>query len=655
MNAFKAPVNFFPLAANALRILAMDSVEHAGSGHPGMAMGMADVMAVLASQYLKWDPCDTQWPDRDRFVLSAGHGAPLWYAALYMWGVLSLEDLKNYRKHASKTPGHPERGTPLGTEVTTGPLGQGLANALGMALSESLLRKEFTQTLVDHYTYVILGDGCLMEGVAQEAISLAGHWRLHRLIVFWDDNKVTIDGPVDLSGSDDIVQRFKASGWNTLCINGHDFNAISNAIDIAKKSCQPTLIGCRTHIGYGSPNKMGTCQAHGSPLGYQEAQAVRKALAWPWNEAFFVPEFLLKQWKHFSQKSTTSHKAWQERFSTQDSSMQDRFSKAINGAALSQKAQEQLRAKGIFYAQERPAISTRSASGAVLAQIFPYTRLLAGAADLKDSTCTDPKEWTPYRPFLYYGIREHAMAAIMNGISAHAGFIPCGGTFLAFSDYMRPALRLSALMGIKVIYIMTHDSIGLGEDGPTHQPIEQLISLRAIPNLTVLRPGDSVEVVECWEIALQEKGPVILCLSRQSLPTFSKVYKEENLCKAGAYPLLPATKTPKVNLWASGSEVHLALTIAHELADQHSVSAQVYSVPWMMRWLQRYPEPWKCFPSDLQISIEASSPLGWYQVTGPGGINIGMETFGASGESSVLFKHFGFSSTAIVQKILDTL
>ncbi|ETZ06961.1 transketolase [Holospora obtusa F1] len=648
------PENFFPLAGHALRILAMDSVENAGSGHPGMAMGMADVMAVLTSKYLKWDPCDAQWPDRDRFVLSAGHGALLWYTTLYMWGILSLEDLKQYRCYASKTPGHPEKGHPLGTDVTTGPLGQGIANAVGMALTESLLRKEFSQALIDHHTYVILGDGCLMEGVAQEAISLAGHWRLHRLIAFWDDNKVTIDGSTELSESDNITQRFKASGWNVIYIDGHDIRAICCAIEQAKNSPQPTLIGCRTRIGYGAPSKMGSCQAHGAPLGIKETQAVRHALSWPWDEPFFVPESLFAQWKVFTQHSTQLHEDWKKRLISQDPKIQARFHESLSNHFLNQATCNQLENQASTYTQTRPCISTRSASGEVLTKIFPLTRLLTGSADLKDSTCTDPKYWTPYRPFLHYGVREHAMAAIMNGISAHKGFIPCGGTFLAFSDYMRPALRLSALMNLKVIYILTHDSIGLGEDGPTHQPIEHLISLRAIPNLTVLRPGDSVEVVECWKIAMEVEGPVALCLSRQALPTFSKEYAPAQRCQAGAYPLLNV-KNPKINLWASGSEVHLALKVASELMHHHKILTQVYSVPWLMRWLYNYQAPWKTFPADLQVSIEAASTLAWCQVTGPKGLNLGIDSFGASGKGEELFQIFGFSPDTLIQKILKYL
>ena len=652
-NTLEALKNFFPMA-QALRILAMDSVEHAGSGHPGMAMGMADVMTVLASCYLKWDPENIDWPDRDRFVLSAGHGALLWYSVLYLWGVISLNQLKQYRQYGSQTPGHPERGHPAGTEVTTGPLGQGIANAVGMALSESLLRKEFSQSLINHYTYAMVGDGCLMEGVAQEAISLAGHWRLHRLIVFWDDNGITIDGPITLSTSDNVTQRFKASGWNTLSIDGHDFNAIYNAIASAQTSCQPTLIGCRTHIAYGAPNKMGSCHSHGSPLGPKEAQATRKALAWPWEEAFFVPKAILEDWKNALKPSITASKAWSASFSQQDPQIQTRFHDALHDVSLTQEGEHQLKIQGIAYGKARPFISTRSASGAVLTALFPHTRIITGAADLKDSTCTSSGIWSPYRPFLHYGIREHAMAAIMNGIAAHGGFIPCGGTFLAFSDYMRPAIRLAALMEIKVIYIMTHDSIGLGEDGPTHQPVEHLISLRAIPNLTVLRPGDSVEVVECWEIALKIKGPVMLCLSRQSLPTFRTEYEEKNRCKSGAYPVL-SVKDPQVNMWASGSEVHLALEVAQQLRENHGISVEVFSVPWLMRWLSQYPEPWRSFPAQLHVSLEAASVLGWYQVTGPGGLNMGVETFGASGSSKAVFEAFGFSTKAVTEKILQSI
>lgn len=659
------PVTHPTHLANALRILIMDSVEHAGSGHPGMALGMADVMTCLMLEHLSWDPKQPYWPNRDRFVLSAGHGAILWYAALYLVGALSLEDLKNYRKYGSKTPGHPERQHPIGTEVTTGPLGQGLANAVGMALSESLLRKEFGPDLVDHRTYAIVGDGCLMEGISQEAISLAGHWHLHNLTVFWDDNRITIDGDVGLSQSDDTLKRFQASGWETIAINGHDYDAINCAIQRAKKSPQPTLIACRTHIGYGAPTKMGTCHVHGSPLGASEVKKARETLHWLWEESFFIPESIKKAWESctpFAANINASEvdpwprkarKLWESAYHQQNPETQQRFAMTLE-PSLNQHAKDALYMQKEDFVSKQPTTATRASSGTVLAKLFPHTRLLTGAADLKESTCTSAPFWDAFRPFIHYGIREHAMAAIMNGIAAHGGFIPCGGTFLTFSDYMRPSIRLSALMGLKVIYIMTHDSIGLGEDGPTHQPIEHLMSLRAIPNLTVLRPADAVEVVECWELALTLPGPVMLCLSRQALPTLRNYADPMNACAQGAYPVTD-TLTPDVRIWATGSEVSLALKVAEALSDQHGVLAQVHSVPWFTRLLEQHSEPWSAFPARLHVSLEAGTTLGWRHVTGPEGLNIGIDHFGASGASADLFNAFGFSCLHIVEKIMHRL
>jgi transketolase len=656
--------------ANALRILIMDGVEHAGSGHPGMALGMADVMTCFMLEHFSWDPQQPNWPNRDRFVLSAGHGAMLWYAALYLVGALSLEDLKSYRKYGSKTPGHPERQHPIGTEVTTGPLGQGLANAVGMALSESLLRREFGSNLVNHHTYAMVSDGCLMEGISQEAISLAGHWKLHHLTVFWDDNRITIDGDVGLSQSDDTLKRFQASGWETITINGHDYNAIHCAIQRAKYSPHPTLIACRTHIGYGAPGKMDSCHVHGSPLGASEIQKARESLHWPCSEAFFVPEHIKKAWESYTSFLATAHKdddtdqtipwprkarkTWENRFQQYDLETQQRFSLALE-PSLQQAAKDTLYAQKESFVTQAPKLATRASSGIVLAKILPHTRLLTGAADLKESTCTAAPFWDAFRPFLHYGIREHGMAAIMNGIAAHGGFIPCAGTFLTFSDYMRPAIRLSALMGLKVIYIMTHDSIGLGEDGPTHQPIEHIMSLRIIPNLTVLRPADTAEVVECWELALTLPGPVVLCLSRQALPTLRTYADPVNMCAQGAYSMGETAAHPAIRIWATGSEVSLALKVAEVLCDQHSVLAQVHSVPWFTRLLEHNPEPWSAFPARLHVSLEAGSTLGWCHVTGPQGLNIGIDHFGASGSGIDLFNAFGFSCSAIVERILHRL
>jgi transketolase len=556
--------------ANAIRFLAIDAVEKAKSGHPGMPMGMADVATVLFSRFLKFDPIEPAWPDRDRFVLSAGHGSMLLYALLHLTGYAGVtsDELRAFRQWGSKTPGHPEFGHTPGVETTTGPLGQGIATAVGMALAERLMNARFGDNFVDHYTYVIAGDGCLMEGLSHEAISLAGHLRLNRLIVLFDDNEISIDGATSLSCSDDQVARFKASGWSAGRIDGHDPEAIAAAIERARNSDRPSLIACRTVIGFGAPNRQGSEKAHGAPLGTDEVAKTREALNWP-HEPFHIPESIVAEWRKAGARGHAARRSWIERTKRFNSAARSPFHDALNRNLPRSYTEMMARLRDRF-ATERPNIATRQASQIVIdgiAEALP--NLLGGSADLTHSNLTRAKTQQPVRPgsfdgsYIHYGVREHAMAAAMNGIALHGGFIPYGGTFLTFADYSRPAIRLAALMGVRVIHVMTHDSIGLGEDGPTHQPVEHLASLRAIPNLRVFRPGDAVETAEAWDCALQSQaGPSVLCLSRQAMPTFRKVSGEPNLVAFGAYVVIEPENGRDVTLIATGSEVSIALRAA---------------------------------------------------------------------------------------------
>ena len=545
--------------ANAVRFLAVDAVERAKSGHPGMPMGMADVATVLFSRFLKFDPADPAWPDRDRFVLSAGHGSMLLYALLYLTGYegVTLDQLRAFRQWGSKTPGHPEYGHTPGVETTTGPLGQGIATAVGMALSERLSNARFGSDFVDHFTYVIAGDGCLMEGLSHEAISLAGHLRLNRLIVLFDDNEISIDGSTSLSCSDDQFARFRASGWSACRIDGHDPAAITAAIETARNSDRPSLIACRTIIGFGAPSRQGTEKAHGAPLGAEEVAKTRLGLDWP-HEPFEIPEPVIAQWRKIGARGQADRRNWIERTRRLNAKARSPFHDSLNRRLPCQyaAAMDQLRVR---FAEERPNIATRQASQLVIdkiAEVLP--NLLGGSADLTHSNLTRAKAQQPVRHdyfeghYIHYGVREHAMAAAMNGIALHGGFIPYGGTFLTFSDYSRPAIRLAALMRIRVIHVMTHDSIGLGEDGPTHQPVEHLASLRAIPNLLVFRPGDAVETAEAWDCALRaEASPSVLCLSRQALAPFREVSDNINRVARGAYVVVEPEAGRDVTLIAT--------------------------------------------------------------------------------------------------------
>ncbi|KJC57031.1 transketolase [Bradyrhizobium sp. LTSPM299] len=641
--------------ANAIRFLVIDAVEQAKSGHPGMPLGMADVATVLFSRFLKFDPADPAWPDRDRFVLSAGHGSMLLYALLHLTGyeAMTLDQLKAFRQWGSKTPGHPEYGHTPGVETTTGPLGQGIATAVGMALAEQLMNARFGDNLVDHFTYVIAGDGCLMEGLSHEAISLAGHLRLNRLIVLFDDNHISIDGATSLSCSDDQASRFKASGWNVHCIDGHDPQAITAAIRQAKASDRPSLIACRTVIGFGAPNRQGSEKVHGAPLGADEIQKTRAALGWPY-PAFAVPDPVLAEWREIGARGREARRSWIERSRRTCNGERSPFHDALNRKLPCAYAEAMARLRARF-ATERPKLATRQASQQVIdviAEVLP--NLLGGSADLTHSNLTLAKTQVPVRPgtldgsYIHYGIREHGMAAAMNGVALHGGFIPYGGTFLTFADYSRPAIRLAALMGIRVIHVMTHDSIGLGEDGPTHQPVEHLAALRAIPNLLVFRPADAVETAEAWDCALKsETAPSILCLSRQALPTFRDGATQVNQVALGAYVVIEPEGGRDVTLVASGSEVSIALAAAQMLAED-SIRAAVVSAPCFDLFRQQ-PRDYRArvLGAAPRVGVEAAVEGEWARWLGDDGEFIGMTGFGASAPADVLYREFAITPAAV--------
>ncbi|GAB1583251.1 transketolase [Phyllobacterium phragmitis] len=644
--------------ANAIRFLSMDAVEKANSGHPGLPMGAADIATVLYTRFLKHDPKNPHWPDRDRFVLSAGHGSMLLYSVLYLSGYedITIDEIKNFRQLGSRTAGHPEYGHAAGIETTTGPLGQGLANAVGMALGERILNAQFGDDLVNHYTYVLAGDGCLMEGISQEAISLAGHLKLNKLIVFWDDNNISIDGPVSLADNTDQAARFAASGWNTLSIDGHDQEAIAQAIEKARASDKPTMIACKTTIGFGAPNKAGTNKVHGSPLGAEEIAATRKALGWE-EAPFVVPADILDAWRLAGLNAARKRQEWEKRLTAADADTRAEFERRIRGDLPGTFEQAIIDYKKKLSA-EKPKVATRKASEMALEVIngvVPET--IGGSADLTGSNNTKTSQTKPITPddysgrYVHYGIREHGMAAAMNGLSLHGGIIPYGGTFLTFSDYCRPAMRLSSLMGIRVAYVMTHDSIGLGEDGPTHQPVEQLAALRAIPNHFVFRPADAVETAECWELALKSvKTPSTLALTRQNLPTVRTDHIEENLCAYGAYELATASDDAKVTIFATGSEVEIALN-ARAALEKKGVPTRVVSVPCFELFEEQTPAYQQALIGDapVKIAVEAAISLGWERFIGEDGVFIGMKGFGASGRIEDLYKHFGITAEAVVQ------
>lgn len=646
--------------ANAIRFLSIDAVEKAKSGHPGMPMGMADVATVLWKDFLKFNPQDPQWPDRDRFILSAGHGSMLLYSLLYLTGYpdMTIEEIKNFRQLDSKTAGHPEYGHAFGIETTTGPLGQGLATAVGMALSEAMLRSEFGEDLFNHKTYVIASDGDLMEGISQEAISIAGHWRLNNLIVLYDDNGISIDGPTSLSFTDDSLKRFEACGWNVLSIDGHNHDEIHRAIDAAQTADKPTMIACKTTIGYGAPTKAGTSSSHGSPLGSTEISGTREHFNWP-HAPFEIPQALLTAWKTIGQRGQVPHQEWQDIWKSQPLDQQQELHRRL--AKKSPSNEEELFAtiKNDFADAQDPS-ATRQLSQKVLDIITPhFPELLGGSADLTGSNNTKAKSFTPVHApeyngrYIYYGVREHAMAAIMNGLSLHGGYRPFGGTFLIFSDYLRPALRLSALMGQPVIYVLTHDSIGLGEDGPTHQPIEHLAALRAIPNVNVLRPADGIEVAECWQIAINSPStPSVIALTRQNIIPIRATTTSENLCALGGYVVKEPAGERQITLLASGSEAGLALQTCQKLEEMGYAVALVSMPCW--RLFDQQPITYRqqvLGSTGIRIAIEAASSFGWDRYVGDQGLICSLDHFGASAPYQQLYEKFGLTPDQIIHKI----
>jgi transketolase len=642
--------------ANAIRALAMDAVQQADSGHPGMPMGMADAATVLFSKFLKFDASEPHWPDRDRFILSAGHGSMLLYSLLHLTGYadMTLDELKHFRQLGSRTAGHPEHGHASGIETTTGPLGQGLGNAVGFALAERLLAERFGRDIVDHYTYVICGDGCLMEGVGQEAITLAGHLGLGRLILLFDDNGISIDGPTSLSTSEDHKKRFAAAGWHVQAVDGLDPDAVTRAIRKARNvSEKPSMIACKTVIGYGAPTKAGTAATHGSPLGKDEVAGARQKLGWNY-PPFDIPEPIFSAWRKIGARGRSARRNWTKRHSAMADADRAEFDRRLKGD-IPADVGEAIAAFKAKVAAEKPSWATRKSSQEALEVINPILPdTVGGSADLTGSNNTKTatqKEMTRANlagRYIHYGIREHAMAAAMNGMALHGGVIPYGGTFLAFTDYCRPSIRLAALMGLRVIYVMTHDSIGLGEDGPTHQPVEHLAALRAIPGLQVMRPADAVETAECWQIALEsKKTPSVIALTRQNVPTL-RAADDANLCARGAY-ILAGDASASVRLIASGSEVHLAAA-ARDLLARDGISAAVVSMPsWELFARQDDTYRQQVLGGDgmVRIACEAASGFGWERWLGTRGAFVGMKGFGASGKVADLYKHFGITAEAI--------
>jgi transketolase len=645
--------------ANAIRALAMDAVEKAKSGHPGLPMGAADVATVLFTQFLKFDASDPTWADRDRFVLSAGHGSMLLYALLYLTGnpAMTIEQIKNFRQLGSLTPGHPENFVTPGIETTTGPLGQGIATAVGMALAERHMAAEFGGDVVDHRTYVLASDGDLMEGISQEAIALAGHLKLNRLIVLFDDNGISIDGAISLSDSVDQIKRFESAGWTAERVNGHDPKAIADAIARAQKSDRPSLIACKTTIGFGAPNKAGSEKSHGSPLGADEIAGARKNLNWD-APPFEIPKDILDAWRAAGSRGKAAHDAWTKTLAAKDAAQRAEFERRMKGDLPQKALADAVGKMKAALAASPKEIATRTASEQALEVLTAAVpEMIGGSADLTGSNNTRVKGMVAVSAANYggryvnYGIREHGMAAAMNGMALHGGLIPYSGTFLVFSDYLRPALRLAALMGERVIHVLTHDSIGLGEDGPTHQPVEHLAALRAIPNCNVFRPCDTVETLECWQLALEASGrPSVLALTRQNLPQLRLANDADNKCAAGAYEISPAAGDAKVSIFASGSEVSLAVE-AQKLLATRGIPTRVVSVPCLDLLLE--------LPADkraaiighapVKIAVEAAIRQGWDAVIGSDGVFVGMNGFGASAPYKELYRHFGITAEAVAE------
>ena len=654
------------LMANAIRFLAVDAVEKAKSGHPGLPMGMADVATVLFRDVLKFDAADPHWPDRDRFVLSAGHGSMMLYALIYLTGIggdkgLKIDDLEAFRQVGSKTPGHPEYGHTVGVETTTGPLGQGIATAVGMAIAERMMAAQFTTNIVDHRTYVLASDGDLMEGVSQEAIGIAGRLRLSKLIVFYDDNGISIDGHTSLSDAVDQVTRFRSAGWNSSHIDGHDVEAIRKAIQVAQASDRPTMIACKTTIGFGSPHRQGTQKAHSDAFGADEVAATRANLNWPY-PPFEIPDDILSAWRDAGGRSAAEREAWLRRLAELDPARRNEFERRISGK-LPTDLDSVIEAYKKQLAEQAPEAATRKAGEAALNVIAPAVpELVTGSADLTPSNNTKvaaTKEITPEDfsgRYIHWGIREHGMAAACNGMAVHGGLIPSGASFLCFTDYARPALRIAALMKIRVVHVFTHDSIGLGEDGPTHQPVEQIASLRAMPNMYLWRPADSVETVECWQAALHhEHSPSILALSRQSLPALRKTHVAENLSARGGYEIAPAEGTADVSIFASGSEVSLAVS-AQQILKGQGIAARVVSIPCMDAFFDQ-PEDYRrsvIGSAKVKVGVEAAVRFGWDAIIGDGPF-IGMTGFGESGPYKAVYQFFGITPEAVAKAAADRL
>ena len=642
--------------ANSIRFLSIDAVEKANSGHPGLPMGMADVATILFKYYLKFNPKNPNWMNRDRFVLSAGHGSMLLYSLLYLTGYksISLNSIKNFRQLNSICAGHPEYEPNSGIETTTGPLGQGIANAVGFALAEEILKKKFGKNIINHKTYVLAGDGCLMEGISHEALSLAGHLKLKNLIMLFDNNSISIDGPTSLAVSDNYKKRFNSYGWDFIEIDGHNEKQIIKALKKAQKAKRPTTISCKTTIGYGSPNKSGTESAHGSPLGKDEIVLVRKKLKWNY-EPFKVPEKILEEWKKIGNKGTKEEIKWKKKYNRKKNLIEKTFSNNFNKIFEIEK-------QNVINNLE--TIATRKASEKILSKLVEKNKaLIGGSADLSGSNNTKTKNHKIIKPgnftgnYIHYGVREHAMSGVMNGLALHSGLIPYGGTFLIFSDYCKPSIRLSALMKQRVIYVMSHDSIGLGEDGPTHQPIEQLSGLRSIPNLNVFRPADTTETLECWQLALENTNtPSIIALTRQKLEQVRKEFVKENKCFKGAYELSRNNEKVDLTILASGSELTLALEVSHKLATQNTYS-KVISVP-CLNYFEKQSNDYKekiLNETKYKVSIEAATTDCWKKFVGNNGLCFGIDNFGKSAPYKDAFKHFGLTSDNIVKKIKEMI
>ncbi len=653
------------MKACALRVLAMDAVQAANSGHPGMPMGMADVATVLFEKHLKFNAADPHWPDRDRFILSAGHGSMLIYGLLHLTGYadMTMDEVKNFRQLGAKTAGHPEYGHATGIETTTGPLGQGIANSVGFAMAEASLAARFGSKIVDHHTYVIAGDGCLMEGISHEAIGLAGKQKLGKLIVIWDDNGISIDGRVNLSDVTDQVQRFNAAGWHVQSIDGHDPDEIDAAITAAKASDLPSMIACKTHIGFGSPNKQDSSKAHGSPLGADEIAAVRKTYGWS-HDPFVIPNDVADAWAAIGSRGAANQEAWQNRLDALSASKRAEFNRVMQGD-VPKKLSSAVKAFKKKISEESPKVATRKSSEMaleVINKVMPET--IGGSADLTGSNNTLTSDLGTFDAdnrkgrYVYYGIREHGMAAAMNGMALHGGVMPYGGTFLVFTDYARGAIRLSCLMGTRTVYVMTHDSIGLGEDGPTHQPVEHLAALRAIPNIQVVRPADTVETMEAWDMAVRSPDrPTILALTRQGLPTVRTEHKTKNLTEMGAYVLAEASGKRRAILMATGSEVEIAMA-ARDILEAKGIGTRVVSMPCWERF-EEQDESYRrrVLPAGpVRVGVEAGVRFGWdrwlYGERGrrEKGDFVGMESFGASGPINDLYTHFGITAERVAEK-----